>query len=146
MTLRTVKDRLRQEYFDLLPEVRRVAEHLEAKIKYHVLPISHSLDKFERLAVNSRIKECESALESLRRRQEGATFDPDRAEEYTLTDLKDLAGVRVLAFPLRRRAEIDMALRGIFPLWTADPVLGDQGETLAFKYWGYCPAGQKVSR
>jgi hypothetical protein len=31
MTERTPEDRLREEYFDLLPEIRRVAEHLEAE-------------------------------------------------------------------------------------------------------------------
>jgi ppGpp synthetase/RelA/SpoT-type nucleotidyltranferase len=148
MPNRTVEDRLREEYFDLLPDIRRVAEHLEAEVKYHILPISRSLDKFERIAVSSRIKECDSALESLRRRQEGATFDPDRAERYTLTSLKDLAGVRVLAFPKSRLGEIDIALRTnpktTFPSWTADPVLGNRGETLAFKYWGHCSASSRV--
>lgn len=144
MTARTVEDRLREEYFDLLPDVRRVAEYLEAKVKYHLLPIFHSLEKFERVSVISRVKECESALESLRRRQEGAIFYPDRADEYTLTELKDLAGVRVLAFPSRRLREIDLALRRIFPIWTADPVIGDHGETLAFKYSGHCPPSRKV--
>lgn len=143
---RTIEDRLREEYFDLLPDIRRVAEHLEAKVRYHVLAISRSLDKFERIAVTSRVKECDSAIESLRRRPEGAIFDPDRAEEYTLKSLKDLAGVRVLAFPPGRLAEIDVALREPFPspIWEPDPVLTDGGETLAFKYSGYCQASDKV--
>ncbi|MGA7416062.1 MAG: hypothetical protein WBW33_36670 [Bryobacteraceae bacterium] len=147
MTVRTIEDRLREEYFDLLPEIRRVAEHLEAEVRYHVLPVSDRLDRFEKLVVSSRVKECESALDSLRRRgyrQEGATFDPDRAGEYTLTSLKDLAGVRVLAFPSRRREETDAALRSVFPSWTADPVLGEGGERLAFKYWGYCPTSRII--
>lgn len=146
MTVRTVEDRLREEYFDILPDIRRVAEHLEAEVRYNVLPISDRLERFERLVVTSRVKECDSALESLRRRspnQEGATFDSDRADEYTLTDLKDLAGVRILVFPSNRRGEINAALRGIFPSWTADPV-GVGEETLAFKYWGYCPPSDKI--
>jgi len=36
------------------------------------------LDRYERLTVTSRIKECESAIDALRRRQEAATFDTDR--------------------------------------------------------------------
>jgi ppGpp synthetase/RelA/SpoT-type nucleotidyltranferase len=51
--------------------------------------------------VTSRVKECESALDSLRRRQEGATFDSGRPELYSLDKLNDLAGVRVLAFHIR---------------------------------------------
>lgn len=68
---RTVEDRLREEYFDLLPTIRRIAEQLEAEIKYYILPITRDLDPFERVVVRSRIKECESAVDSLRRRQEG---------------------------------------------------------------------------
>ena len=68
---RTVEDKLREEYFDLLPTIRRIAEQLEAEIKYYILPITRDLDPFERVVVRSRIKECESAVDSLRRRQEG---------------------------------------------------------------------------
>ena len=138
MPERTAEDRLREEYFDLLPEVRRVAEQMEAKIRYHLLPTLRRLAKFEQVVVKSRIKECESALQSLRRRQEGATFASDLAGEYTLSELPDLAGVRVLAFPRTRLVEIDEVLRPVFPGWTFDPVRGDRGETLAFKYRGYC--------
>ncbi len=140
MPERSVEDRLREEYFDLLPETRRVLEHLEAEIRYRLLPISRKLDKFERLDVSSRLKECESAVESLRRRQQGAIFYPDPVRPYTLTSLKDLAGVRVLAFPRGRMNDVDEVLRSteVFRRWAADPVRGDRGGTLAFKYSGYC--------
>lgn len=146
MPRRTVEDLLREEYFDLLPQIRQTAEHLEAQIKYHLLSITGKLNQFERIAVRSRVKECESAVDALRRREEGATFDPDRMQGYSLTSLKDLAGVRVLAFPRSRLEEIDNALRVVFPAppWEADPVLGDSGEHLAFKYWGYCSTSNKV--
>ena len=84
MAGRTVEDRLREEYFGLLPDARRVLEELEAEVRHALLPISSRLDRYERLVVTSRIKDCESALEALRRRQEGATFDPDRVQSYTL--------------------------------------------------------------
>lgn len=143
MDRRTVEDRLREEYFDLLPEVRRVLEHLEAVIKFHLLPISRKLDKFEQVTVKSRVKDCESAVDALRRRQEGATFDLD-FRGYTLKSLRDLAGVRVLAFPRSRIGEIDAALRKAFDEWTEDPVLGEQGEKLALKYWGLSPASGDI--
>ena len=147
MSGRTVEDRLREEYFDILPVIRRVLEHLEAEIRHLLLPISLSLENFERVEVTSRIKDRESALASLRRRQEGAIFYPDRIETYTLTNLRDLAGVRVLAFPRSRLAEVDLVLRQAihFRKWTADPVRDDTGEMLAFKYWGYSPASNKIS-
>jgi ppGpp synthetase/RelA/SpoT-type nucleotidyltranferase len=146
MPERSVEDRLREEYFDLLPDIRHVAEHLETEVRHSVLPILRRLDRYEQLSVRSRIKECDSALEALRRRQEGDTFDRDRPELYTLTALNDLAGVRVLAFPRELLLEIDAELRGQFPIWTPDPVPGidENGKPLAFKYHGFCEASSDV--
>ncbi len=142
---RTVKDLLREEYFALLPDIRRVVGELEAEVKHCLLPISRQLDKYEQLVVTARVKDCESAFDKLRRRQEGATFDPEHAEEYTLTSLDDLAGVRVLAFPRKRVLEADRALRRQFLSWMPDPVLSsdDNDEPLAFKYHGYCKASDE---
>jgi len=136
MAERTIEDRLREEYFDLLPSIRKVAEQLEAEVKFHTLPISRALNRHERLVVTSRIKDCDSALESLRRRQEGSTFDSDHPDLYSLLNLCDLAGVRVLAFPPSRLQEIDIALREHFSSWKPDPVLGKNGVQLAYKYSG----------
>jgi hypothetical protein len=47
--------------------------------------------------------------------------------------LKDLAGVRVLAFPHKRLKEIDVELQEPFGTWTPDPVLSEEGEQLALK-------------
>jgi hypothetical protein len=139
---RTIEDRLREQYFDLLPDIRRVAQQLEAELKYHLLPISKELNKYERLVITSRVKDCESALQKLRGKQEGATFDHNRPEQYSLASLNDLAGVRVLAFPSKRLTQIDAVLHKIFR-WKPDPVIGD-GEMLAFKYCGYCKASRKI--
>jgi len=144
MDRRTIEDRLREEYFDLLPAIRRTADELEAIVRYHLLPIANNLKRFEQITVKSRVKECESAVDALRRRPEGATFDTDDVQGYTLRSLRDLAGVRVLAFPRSRLKEIDVALREPFKEWTDDPVLGEQGETLAFKYWGHSEANNKI--
>jgi ppGpp synthetase/RelA/SpoT-type nucleotidyltranferase len=144
MTVRTVEDRLREEYFALLPEARRVLEELETEVRYCLLPLLDSVDKHEKLRVTSRIKDCESAVGALRRRQEGAVFDPEQPEKYSLTALKDLAGARVLAFPRKIWVEANSVLRQHpqFRLWTSDPVQsrpsGENGEPLAFKYHGYC--------
>jgi len=85
MAGRTVEDRLREEYFTLLTEVRQVAEYLEVMIRHQLLSISGPFEQFERIEVKSRVKECESAVGSLRRRQEGEIFDAGRADSYTLT-------------------------------------------------------------
>jgi len=136
MADRTVEDRLREEYFNLLSEIRRVVEYLDVQIRHRLLAVRGALEKFEQIEVRSRVKECESAIESLRVRQEGSVFYADRLDSYTLTSLKDLAGVRVLAFPRRRLVEIDAVLREGFAGWTADPISGDGGDGL--KYWGFC--------
>lgn len=144
MTERTVEDRLREEYFGLLPEVRRVLEELEAEVQYCLLPLLSKLDKHEKLVVTSRIKECESALGALQRRQEGNVFDFDRSDTYSLKSLNDLAGVRVLAFPRSRWLDANRLLRQhpLFASWTSDPVRlrpsDKHAEPLAFKYHGYC--------
>lgn len=140
---RRIEDRLRAEYFDLLPEIRRVAEQLEAEIRYHLLPLSKQLKNHERLLVTARVKDCESALQKLRRDLQFATFDNDQPERYSLTSLKDLAGIRVLAFPRGQLSEIDSALHTIFH-WNSDPVMGDGEEVLALKYYGHCTASSKI--
>jgi hypothetical protein len=151
MPERTIEDRLRQEYFDLLPEIRRVETHLKALVQFNTLPILLSLGSHEQLVVKSRVKDCESAINALRRRtkegkrREFATFDRSRPDDYSLLDLRDLAAVRVLAFPPSRLEEIDQELKPHFPTWASDPIRNDLGEVLARKYCGYFPhVGDKV--
>jgi len=135
---RAILARLREEYFDLLPGIRRVTSHLEAEIRYHTLPIFHSLVHYEQLIVKSRVKDCESAIKSLRLDQEGGTFDPDRPEAYSILHLNDLAGVRALVFPGTKLNDTDSLLRGRFQNWTPKPVIDIDGKQLASKYFGYC--------
>jgi hypothetical protein len=51
MDNRTVEDRLREEYFKLLPGIRRVVEYLEVKIRHRLLSIAGALEQFERIEV-----------------------------------------------------------------------------------------------
>jgi len=133
-----IEDMLRAEYFSLLPEIRKVVWQLETEIRYETLSILHSLNHYEQLIVKSRVKECESAIRALQRRQEGRVFNSDRPEEYSLLTLPDLAGVRVLIFPRSRVVEVDGRLKGRFAGWTPDPVRDEGGIALALKYIGYC--------
>jgi len=136
MADRSIEDRLREEYFDLVPDIRRVAQQLEAETKYHTLPISRTLERHEQLQVTSRIKECDSAVDALRRRQESGTFDQNQPDLYSLLTLRDLAGVRVLVFPPKRLADVDQVLRAQFPAWIPDPF--PQANILGHKYYGFC--------
>jgi hypothetical protein len=83
-------------------------------------------------------------VDALRRRQEGASFDDDQVARYSLANLKDLAGVRILVFPRQRIIQVDRALREIFGSWTADPVATEE-QVLALKYHGFSAASQLIS-
>ncbi len=136
MPERFVEDILRAEYFKLLPEIRRVTWQLETEIRYHTSSIRHKLRQYEQLLIRSRVKDCESAIKALQRRQEGRVFDPDRS--YSLTSLPDLAGVRVLIFPGSKLKAAHPLLRKSYSDWEADPVPDGAGGLLAHKYNGYC--------
>ncbi len=140
MPERTIQDRLREEYFRFLPEIRRVALHLETVIRFHTLPVLHDLKPYEQLVVKSRVKEFESAVKTLQNKQEGDVFDPEQPEKYSILKLRDLAGVRVLVFPFDRLKQVDQKLREYEPFqnWTSDPVKYARGFVQAPKYYGYC--------
>lgn len=109
-------------------------------------PTFATCSKTERLVVTSLTKECESAVNALRRRQEDRFFDRERPELYSLCGLKDLAGVRVAAFPRNRLAEADGELRKRLPSWAPDPIPGyaNSEEPMALRYHGYCKARSKI--
>jgi ppGpp synthetase/RelA/SpoT-type nucleotidyltranferase len=140
MHSRTAEDQLREEYFSLLPQMRLVADELEAEIRFLLIPITRQWEKHDRVIVKARIKECESAIAALRRRRELWVFDEPLAPQRSLKTLNDLAGCRILAFPRSRVLEIDRAVRERFSDWVADPVPPAEGTTnsLASKYHGYC--------
>ena len=143
--MRTPEDLLREEYFELLPHVRRATEELEAEVRHQLIPLSRTLQSHERLVVRSRVKECESAIGALMRRTE--LFDHSRESlAPSLTALNDLAGVRVLAFPKFRVLEADELLQERFPTWAADPVPAApfSANSLALKYHGYCGPHSRV--
>jgi hypothetical protein len=111
MAERTVKDRLRDEYFHLLPDIRRVVDQLEAEVRHCLVPISRGLAKHEKIVVTSRVKDCESAIELLRRHQPHRTFDPSR--DYSLNELPDLAGVRASSPSSNRWREAEGIFRSV---------------------------------
>ncbi len=136
-TTRTIEDQLREQYFALLPELTRVAEHLKTQIQYSILPIARHLKPHENLVVKARVKACDSAIDKLRRRNPGGVFDRDRPEIYTLLSLRDLVGVRVLAFPSEIANEVNKLLRLELSDWISDPIKDNTGKQLAFKYNGH---------
>ncbi len=146
MSARTIEDHLREQYFTLLPHIRCVKEQLEAVVKYELLPILKILETHERINVISRVKDCESAVNSLRRRQEGSTFDTAKPEKYSLTQLPDLAGVRVLVFPRGLISRVKKIVIKRFDSWVSDPIpsFNDGNDPLALKYFGHTSVSDSV--
>ena len=126
MTAQSIEDRLREEYGIRLPAITFVCFELETRVRHCLLPIIRTLKAHEKIDISARVKECESAISSLRKRQQGAQFDRGRLAPYTLTGLKDLAGVRVGVFPRTRVQEVDWALKEEFGDWEAKHVPGIQ--------------------
>lgn len=73
---RTVEDRLRAEYFELLPDIRRTLLETETRVRRDLLDGSLALERYERVLVTSPIKECDSAVDALRRRQSPQVAGP----------------------------------------------------------------------
>jgi hypothetical protein len=135
---RLVEDRLRAEYVNLLPAMKRIQVSMETEVRYLLLPIILELDGHEQIIVRARLKDCESAVASLRRRQNGSAFDAERSERYSLTALRDLVGLRVMTFPGRRFRDAHRVIRRRIADWTADPIpaIDRPGPPLGRKYYG----------
>jgi hypothetical protein len=136
--LRTVEDRLRAEYFELVPDMQRTLVALDSDVRHHLLPVIIALDRYEQVHIVSRLKECSSAVDSLRRRQEARVFDPGKFESYLLSTLRDLVGIRILVFPSQRVEQVHSALLPLLSDWSPDPVPGIEPSDIpiALKYYG----------
>lgn len=136
--IRTVEDYLRSEYVRLLPVMQRTLTAVETEVRHLLLDLTLGLHRYERVTVRARLKECESAIDALRRRQQYGVFDSDHAEQYSLTALPDLVGIRVLTFPQRRLEEARIALSSRLRGWVADHVSAASAEAdaIALKYSG----------
>jgi len=136
--VRLVEDLLRAEYFGLLAQMQRTLTALETEVNYLLLPAKLNLDSYARLLVRGRVKDCESAVDSLRRRQEGGTFDPSQPDKYSLRALPDLVGVRILTFPQSCSAAARKIVTERVPGWLPDHIeAGDPSdEPIALKFHG----------
>ena len=68
MADRKPEDWLREEYFALIPHLKRIVVSLETRVRHELLLVIAHLKKFERIVVASRIKDCESAITTLRQK------------------------------------------------------------------------------
>ena len=145
MKKRTVKDRLREEYSLLSPDIQRVLLQLRTDVDHLLLETRLNLKHHERIHIEARAKECDSAIESVRRREEARQFDEGTPKKYTLKRLPDLAALRVLVFPKSRLEEVHEIVRSRYSDWTPDPVkTGKPPKQRAWKYHGYCSTSSDI--
>jgi ppGpp synthetase/RelA/SpoT-type nucleotidyltranferase len=139
---RTVEDRLRAEYFDLVPDMQRTLVALDSEVRHRLVPLIIALNRYEQIRIVSRLKECGSAVDALRRRQELRRFDEDNSQSYSLTGLRDLVGIRVMVFPMNRIDDVHSALLPLLSAWISDPIPGIEptDPPLALKFHGRCDA------
>ncbi len=141
---REIRNNLRDEYFRLLPNIRKILEEMEATISYALVSIKKKLKNHEHIELQSRVKDCESAINALR--PPGGKFSPAKAGEYSLVKLEDLAGVRVLVFPRRLIEEVDQQISMSLPGWTHKPIKRDNAseEILVNKYFGHIDTKNEI--
>ena len=84
-SVRQVEDRLRAEYVDLVPSMQRTLTALLTEVNHILLSAILTLDPYEQIVVKGRLKDSESAVDALRRRQEMGRFDVKQGESYSLT-------------------------------------------------------------
>lgn len=110
-----------------------------------MLQLTLDLRHHERIHIEARAKECDSAIDSLRRREEARQFDEDAPLRYTLTSLPDLAALRVLVFPKPRLEEVHKIVRSKYADWTSDPVItGTPPKFRVWKYHGHCSTSSRL--
>ena len=73
MTPRKVEDFLRAQYSELSPEIKKVLFQLQTDVAHLLLDVTLGLEHHERIQIEPRAKECESAIGALLRRIEGRT-------------------------------------------------------------------------
>jgi|ERR1041385_1889892 hypothetical protein len=90
---RSIEDVLREEYFAIAPEVRRALLETETRVRSALLSISLRLQRYERVVVTSRMKDCDSAIDALRRRQSLGLFDPAHEAAGRGATYRDVGGL-----------------------------------------------------
>jgi len=83
---------------------------------------TYNLDKkHQQIEVESRVKDWDSAIETLRRRQKQThRFDENKSDSYILTALTDLVGLRILVFPPSLIQPVSKVITSKFNAWKPD--------------------------
>lgn len=134
--LKIVEDYLREEYYGLRRELIKMMTSLETQIRWYLRDIIFNLKKHERIEIKTRIKDCESAIGTLKKDIEFNTFEND-PNKYKLTNLKDLVGIQIRVFPRHLILDVNTILIDKFPSWLSNHTYSeDKTDILAHKYYG----------
>ena len=133
-TYRTIEDSLREEYFRIIPLLERIYGHAEAYLLNILLSFRDAQQPYDKIELKKRIKSCDSAIDALRRRQEARLFDCEKENSYSLLQLHDLVGFRILAFPRALLESINSKIFSELEGWHSDPVYADEQKELLYMY------------
>lgn len=132
MSAKQAVNELRQEYFELKAPMCNEHRRLDSDARCFLKELEYGLKEHERIGIESRIKDCDSAVDSLRRKQPGRDFVD--GESYSLKQLKDLVGLRILAFPASVMEAVNNIVLEKFGDWKADHK--KHGAMQVYKYYG----------
>jgi ppGpp synthetase/RelA/SpoT-type nucleotidyltranferase len=130
MTIKPHISDLRQEYVDIKPQLMKTKNFLDLEVAWHLKALIFNLKVHERIEIESRIKDCDSAIDSLRRRQEGRDFEDNK--QYSLKELKDLVGLRILVFPASLIDSVNEVILSKFNEWTSDHIKQENPKILKY--------------
>lgn len=139
----TDEARLKHEYEELLPKMKKLQSLLDASLRWYLKDEMVSLTHSERIDISSRFKNCESAINKLKRilrnKKEGeskSSIDPNHY--YSLTKLKDLVGIRISVFPASKVKIFRQLIADKFADWQED-VDPKHSEISFYKFHGLLP-------
>ena len=133
MSMKETINRLRQDYFELKAAMCREQRQLASDARCFLKELEYSLNEHERIEIESRIKDCDSAIDSLKRK-EACGRDFVDGVSYSFRQLKDMVGLRILAFPTSVMVAANEIVMKRFGDWQPDHK--KHGAMQVYKYYG----------
>ncbi len=93
-----VESRLQLEYLKVASALYKAKEYIEIEIKHTIKTQLLEAVHANKILISSRVKDCNSAITALKKKEEGRVFRDGR--QYSITQLNDLIGLRISVFPL----------------------------------------------
>ena len=124
---------IQEEYKNLRPALNKLRKKVKKEIRTCLSDFTQSLEPWQRIEIRSRIKECNSAIDSLRKRN-----------FHTLNDLVDLVGIRIVVFPASLAEKVEGVLIDYFKTLVPDHYFYAKNEIAFRKYNGLTDDTTKI--